>query len=102
LRGERRFEKKDESDNYHRVERSYGSFTRSFTLPPTVSGDGISAEYRNGVLRVTLPKREEVKARRIEIQGESGEAKAPRTIEAKAESSNTGEKVDKTMKASGR
>lgn len=102
LRGERKFEKKDESDNYHRVERSYGSFTRSFTLPPTVSGDGISAEYRNGVLRVTLPKREEVKARRIEIQGESGEAKAPRTIEAKAESSATTEKTDKTMKASGR
>lgn len=101
LRGERRFEKKDESDNYHRVERSYGSFTRSFTLPPTVSGDGISAEYHNGVLRVTLPKREEVKARRIEIQGESGEGKAPRTIEAKAETSKS-EKSEKTMKASGR
>ena len=100
LRGERRFEKKDESDNYHRVERSYGSFTRSFTLPPTVSGDGISAEYRNGVLRVALPKREEVKARRIEIQGEGNEAKAPRTIEAKVESG--GEKTDKTMKASGK
>lgn len=102
LRGERKFEKRDESDNYHRVERSYGSFTRSFTLPPTVSGEGISAEYRNGVLRVALPKREEVKARRIEIQGESGEAKAPRTIEARAESSTGGEKTDKTMKASGR
>src|ERR1044071_7486005 len=76
LRGERRFEKKDESDNYHRVERSYGAFSRSFTLPPTVSGEGITAEYRNGVLRVTLPKREEVKARRIEISGE-GESKAP-------------------------
>ena len=87
LRGERRFEKKDESDNYHRVERSYGSFTRSFTLPPTVSGDGIGAEYRNGVLRITLPKREEVKARRIEIQGEGAESKGARTIEAKAESS---------------
>jgi HSP20 family protein len=101
LRGERRFEKKDESDNYHRVERSYGSFTRSFTLPPTVSGEGISAEYRNGVLRVALPKREEVKARRIEIQGEGSETKASRTIEAKAETS-AGENTDKTMKASGR
>jgi HSP20 family protein len=87
LRGERRFEKKDESDNYHRVERSYGSFTRSFTLPPTVSGDGIAAEYRNGVLRITLPKREEVKARRIEIQGEGAESQGVRTIETKAESS---------------
>jgi HSP20 family protein len=69
LRGERRFEKKDDSDNYHRVERAYGSFTRSFTLPQTVSGDGATAEYRNGVLRVVLPKREETKARRIEVTG---------------------------------
>src|SRR5918912_2183786 len=101
LRGERRFEKKDDSDNYHRVERSYGSFTRSFTLPQTVSAEDAKAEYRNGVLRVTLPKREEVKARRIEVGGEGNEAKTPRTIEAKAESSK-GEKTDKTMKASGR
>lgn len=85
VRGERRFEKKDESDSYHRVERSYGSFTRSFTLPQTVSADTTSAEYKNGVLRVTLPKREEVKARRIEIAGESEEARGQRTIEAKAE-----------------
>src|SRR5712675_3423292 len=66
LRGERHFEKKDETDNYHRVERSYGSFARSFTLPQTVTGEGVTAEYREGVLRVTLPKREETKARRIE------------------------------------
>src|SRR4026207_2486477 len=61
LRGERKFEKTDETDNYHRVERSYGSFTRSFTLPQTVSAEGATAEYNNGVLRVTLPKREETK-----------------------------------------
>src|SRR2546425_11438223 len=84
LRGERHFEKKDEADNYHRVERSYGSFTRSFTLPQTVSADGAAAEYRNGVLRVTLPKREETKARRIQISGE-GAATSGKTIEAKAE-----------------
>lgn len=84
LRGERQFEKKDDSDNYHRVERSYGSFTRSFTLPQTVSAEGATAEYRNGVLRVTLPKREETKARRIKIGGEGTEASA-KTIEAKAE-----------------
>src|SRR5437763_4009987 len=83
LRGERRFEKKDDSDNYHRVERSYGSFTRSFTLPNTVTAEGATADYRNGVLRVTLPKREETKARRIEVKGEA--ANAPKTIEAKAE-----------------
>ena len=84
LRGERHFEKKDETDNYHRVERAYGSFTRSFTLPNTASGEGATADYRNGVLRVVLPKREETKARRIEIKGEGGAAK---TIEAKTEAS---------------
>jgi HSP20 family protein len=83
LRGERNFEKKEEHDNYHRVERSYGSFTRSFTLPQTVTPEGATAEYQNGVLRVTLPKREETKARRIEISG--GESKAsPKTIDTKA------------------
>jgi HSP20 family protein len=88
LRGERQFEKKDDSDNYHRVERSYGSFTRSFTLPQTVSADTATAEYRNGVLRVTLPKREETKARRIQVSGESAGTSA-KTIEAKAEKVDT-------------
>lgn len=85
LRGERRFEKTDESDNYHRVERSYGAFTRSFTLPQTVAADEARAEYSNGVLRVTLPKREETKARRIEVTG-SG-ASTTKTIETNTESS---------------
>jgi len=84
LRGERQFEKKEDSDNYHRVERSYGAFTRSFTLPQTVSAEGATAEYENGVLRVTLPKREETKARRIEISGEANKGSG-KTIEAKAE-----------------
>ena len=87
LRGERRFEKKEETDNYHRVERSYGTFSRSFTLPQTVSTEGATAEYKNGVLRVVLAKREEVKPRRIEIGG-SDETTTPRTIEAKAETSD--------------
>jgi HSP20 family protein len=94
LRGQREFEKKEDSDNYHRVERSYGSFTRSFTLPQTVSAEGATAEYRNGVLRVTLPKREETKARRIEIKGEAG-GPSTKTIEAKAENVAT----DKSSKA---
>jgi HSP20 family protein len=97
LRGERQFEKKEDSDNYHRVERSYGSFTRSFTLPQTVSAEGATAEYNNGVLRVTLPKREETKARRIQISNEAAPASG-KTIEAKAESS----KNDKGQAASGR
>jgi len=86
LRGERHFEKKDETDNYHRVERAYGSFTRSFTLPNTVTAEGATAEYTNGVLRVTLPKREDTKARRIEIKTNGAE---PKTIEAKAETSKS-------------
>ena len=66
LRGERRLEK-NEGDNYHRVERSYGSFTRTFTLPTTVNVDDIRAEFKDGVLRVSLPKREEVKPRQIQV-----------------------------------
>lgn len=86
VHGERRFEKKDEQDNFHRVERAYGSFTRSFTLPPTVSSENANAEFENGVLRLTLAKREEAKPRRIEIKATGG---APtKTIEtgAKADS----------------
>ena len=80
LKGERKFEKKVEGDNYHRVERSYGSFARSFTLPQTVTAEGATADFENGILRVSLPKREETKARKIEISGIS--SSAPKTIEA--------------------
>jgi HSP20 family protein len=88
LRGERRFERKNEGENFHRVERSYGTFTRSFTLPQTVSPEGVTAEYQNGLLRVVLKKREEVKARRIEITGGRMDA-APKAIEAQAEQAKT-------------
>src|SRR5678809_65812 len=84
LRGERRFEKTDESDNYHRVERSYGQFTRSFTLPQTVSAEGATAEYNNGVLRVTLPKKEETKARRIQVSG-TNTGSSQKTIDTTSE-----------------
>ena len=85
LRGERKFEKTDETDNYHRVERSYGSFTRSFTLPQTVSAEGATAEYNNGVLRVMLPKKEETKSRRIQVTGTAGGTQQ-KTIDTTAES----------------
>jgi HSP20 family protein len=100
LRGERRFEKRDEADNYHRVERAYGTFTRSFTLPQTVSSEGATAEYKDGVLRVVLHKREEVKARRIEVGGQSAQGGTQRTIEARSESSS--EAKGEAKKASGR
>ncbi len=80
LKGERKFEKKVEGDNYHRVERSYGAFSRSFTLPQTVTAEGATADFENGILRVSLPKREETKARKIEISGTG--SSAPKTIEA--------------------
>jgi HSP20 family protein len=85
IHGERKFEKKDEGDNFHRVERSYGAFTRSFTLPPTVSGDNVDAVFENGVLRLTLAKREEAKPRRIEIKaGAPAQAKQINTEAAGA------------------
>src|SRR5215472_3638264 len=59
IRGERKFEKKVNEENYLRVERSFGSFARSFTLANTVNPDAIKADYRNGVLTLTIPKREE-------------------------------------------
>ena len=78
LSGERPFEKKDDADNYHRVERSYGTFTRSFAVQQTDSIEGVTAAYDDRILRIDLPKREEVKAQRIEIVGRgSGSPKAP-------------------------
>ena len=87
LKGERKFEKKTDEGNYHRVERSYGTFARSFTLPQTVTAEGAKAEFENGVLHVTLPKREEVKARKIEITGAGSSAKAIET-ENKSQAAN--------------
>jgi HSP20 family protein len=67
LSGERKFEKENKGDNWRRVERSYGSFTRSFNLPSTVNVDAVNAEFKDGVLCVTLSKKEEVKARQIQV-----------------------------------
>jgi HSP20 family protein len=67
LRGERKFEKEAKEENYHRIERSYGSFHRSFTLPHTVDRENIKASYKDGVLKVVLPKKEEVKPKQIKI-----------------------------------
>jgi HSP20 family protein len=67
ITGERRMEKEVKEENYHRIERSYGSFNRSFTLPRTVDREGIKAAYKDGVLKVTLPKKEETKPKQIKI-----------------------------------
>ena len=67
VRGERKFEKSVPEENYLRVERTYGAFSRSFSLPNTVNPEAIRAEYKNGVLTVNLPKREESKPRQVEV-----------------------------------
>jgi HSP20 family protein len=67
IRGERKFEKKVNEDNYLRVERAYGSFSRSFSLANTVNPDGIKADYQNGVLTLNIPKREEAKPKQIKV-----------------------------------
>src|SRR5438270_8484193 len=67
IRGERKFDKKVNEENYLRVERSFGSFARSFTLANTVNSDAIKADYQNGVLTLTIPKKEEAKPKQIKI-----------------------------------
>jgi len=72
IRGERKFEKKVEEENYLRVERTYGTFSRSFSLPNTVNNEAIKADYKNGVLTVTLPKRAESKPKQVKVNVTSG------------------------------
>jgi HSP20 family protein len=64
--GERQFEKKDDR-NYHRIERTYGTFTRTFSLPRTVDANAIAAQYRDGILEIEIPKLEEAKPKQIQI-----------------------------------
>lgn len=68
VRGERKWEKKTDTTKVHLVERTYGSFTRSFRLPDDASGDKVSANFKEGVLKIVLPKREEAKPRQVEVQ----------------------------------
>jgi len=67
IRGERKFEQKVKEENYLRIERSYGSFSRSFSLPATVNAEAIKAEYKNGVLTVAVPKRAEAKPKLVKV-----------------------------------
>lgn len=68
LKGERRFEKEEKEVGYHRLERSYGSFARYFSVPDTVEADKVKADYKKGVLTVTLPKKELAKPRTIKVE----------------------------------
>src|SRR2546423_7701503 len=67
VHGERKFEKEEKEENFRRVERQYGSFTRSFTLPTTVDSEHVSAHYDKGVLKISLPKKAEAKPKQIKV-----------------------------------
>ena len=68
LKGERKFEKEVKEENYHRIERSYGSFQRSFSLPVSVDQEKVKAKYTDGVLEVELPKKEAAKPKQIQVE----------------------------------
>jgi HSP20 family protein len=68
ITGERKFEKEEKNKKYHRIERSYGNFFRSFTLPDAADGSKVSAEFKDGVLKVHLPKSEKTKPKAIEVK----------------------------------
>jgi len=68
VHGERKIEKEEKEENYRRVERQYGSFTRTFTLPQTVDTENVSANYDKGVLKIALPKKAEAKPKQIKVQ----------------------------------
>jgi HSP20 family protein len=84
VQGERKIEKEEKEENYRRVERQYGSFTRTFTLPQTVDSEKVSASYDKGVLKITLPKRAEAKPKQIKVN--IGSEKGERTLEGKGPS----------------
>ena len=67
LRGERRFEKETKEENYHRIERSYGGFSRAFSIPMSVDEQSIRADYTDGILNIRLPKKEQAKPKQIKI-----------------------------------
>jgi HSP20 family protein len=74
LRGSRKFEQEQNVKGHHRIERSYGDFVRSFAVPSTVDTDKVHAEYKNGVLTITLPKKETAKPRQVKVAINDGQA----------------------------
>ena len=69
LKGERKFEKETKEENYHRIERAYGGFSRAFSIPTTINEEKIRADYKDGILKIALPKKEQVKPKQIQIGG---------------------------------
>jgi HSP20 family protein len=87
VHGERKIETEEKEENYRRVERQYGSFTRNFTLPTTVDSENVSATYDKGVLKIALPKKAEAKPKQIKVS--VGSEKTDKTVEAKAPKSTS-------------
>ena len=86
VRGERKFEKEEKEENFHRIERHYGSFARSFTLPNTLDPESVTANYENGVLKIELAKRAEAKPKQIKVNIGSGKTLSKTVEGTKAES----------------
>jgi HSP20 family protein len=86
VHGERKIEKEEKEENYRRVERQYGSFTRTFTLPTTVDSEKVSATYDKGVLKVALPKKAEAKPKQIKVNVGGAKVENEKTLEAKGPS----------------
>ena len=82
VRGERKFEKEEKEENFHRIERRYGSFARSFTLPNTLDTENVHASYENGVLKLELAKRAEAKPKQIKVNISGGKSLG-NTVEGK-------------------
>ena|SRR5947209_17602675 len=90
VRGERKFEKEEKEENFHRIERRYGSFARSFTLPNTLDTENVQANYEHGVLKIELAKRAEAKPKQIKVNIGGGSKSLGKTVEGnKAESKST-------------
>jgi HSP20 family protein len=86
VRGERNFEKEEKEENFHRIERRYGSFARSFTLPSTLDTENVQASYENGVLKIELAKRAEAKPKQIKVNIGGGKSLGKTVEGTKAES----------------
>lgn len=81
IRGERKFEKEEKEENFHRIERRYGTFTRSFTLPQTVDTNSIKASYEHGVLAIHLAKKEAAKPKQVKVEIGGSQIAQPRQVE---------------------
>jgi len=84
VRGQRTFEKEEKEENFQRIERRYGSFSRSFTLPNTIDTQSVKADYENGILKIELAKREEAKPKQIKVN--IGPKKAIEGVKAEGKS----------------